>query len=78
MEKGIIELLVSMLDGETEEIIINVSAAIEEIIKTDSSYSAIVRKCSGIPLLIKALTIENEVRRRCPPTLEKIAPFVII
>lgn len=51
-----------MLDGEGEDILINISEIIEELVKIDISFAGVVMRSSGIPLLIKALTIENEVR----------------
>ena len=51
----------TLLESEPEEVLINVAGTIEEIAKADLSYAAMVKRASGIPPLIKLLTINNQV-----------------
>ncbi len=61
LEKGLVELLVSLLESEPEEVLINIAGTIEEISKAHVSYASIVKRANGIPPLIKLLTINNQV-----------------
>ena len=54
-----IERLVSLLDDQPEEVLVNVVGAIAECSKNPSNLS-IIRKSGGIPPLIQLLTGTNQ------------------
>lgn len=56
---NLVELLVSLLDDEPEYILANVAGAIEQIIQTDPTNAALIKKAGAIPCLIGLLTINN-------------------
>jgi len=61
LEQGFIEMLISLLDDEPENVLTNVAGAIEQIVKTDPKNAYLIKKAGAIPPLIGLLTINNPV-----------------